>query len=50
VQGIVEQLDKATLQWPQLTDEFASLRALAQRFELAAFGRRLALLSDDSDG
>jgi CheY-like chemotaxis protein/anti-sigma regulatory factor (Ser/Thr protein kinase) len=54
VQGIVEQLDKAALQWPQLADELAhelaSLRALAQRFELTEFARQLALLSGDSDG
>ena len=54
VQGIVEQLDKAALQWPQLagelTHELASLRALAQRFELTEFARQLALLSGDSDG
>ncbi|GAB7522902.1 hybrid sensor histidine kinase/response regulator [Paraburkholderia sp. 2C] len=50
IQGIVEQIDAAAADRPEWRHELATLRTLAQRFELAEFGRRLALLAPDSHG
>ncbi|MFC0400071.1 hybrid sensor histidine kinase/response regulator [Paraburkholderia rhizosphaerae] len=49
VQGIVEQIDTAISQRSEWRHELEPLRTLAQRFELAEFARRLALVARDSD-
>ncbi|HTH62681.1 MAG TPA: ATP-binding protein [Paraburkholderia sp.] len=47
VQGVIEQLDAAATDRPELHGELASLRSLAQRFRLTELARRLEPHSSD---